>query len=506
MFVLYGNGTGGANDPLRLLSEQVLAWPVAEGDSAWDLVARICRRERGRGSVWVDWEDDSGAPSGPLSVRLRIFAQTLNAVTWVNPTTGGTLTLPGATAAGTTTTVDVIGDHRLESADFRVSEVDASRMDAVETVGERIQVLATLSAYGDTVTWAKTWDPDYEATIAALDPAVRAAERYHGFWTIGRLPLDWRGELTDHNGGAPIFADYRCNDSGSLAVSRTDVNFTSPIAVRLLSDLPLYDGYDYASGVQRIDGATEDSEPVRRPPFAVIRIDDGSYISGDDIIPPLSMRVSEHEAQVFASSDLAAGNRVIAGNNSPSDDWGAEYPWTALGLTVGLELPHRVRLRTVRDGATIVRRTQRIEVPGMHLWLAVSNAIWDLDRDTEVGDGFAPKRDAAGAAGTLPGRIRDDRNALARIHALACAWYLRPRRTATWTLYCCGFLDSFTSVTDQETGATESIAYPRIGQVVTTLRAAGQTRTLDTPISRISYRHDRQATTWETDWPELDFR
>lgn len=510
LFTIIGNGAGDATDPLRLLSEQVLAWPFAEGDTAWDLAARICRRERGRGLVWVDWADDSGDPTGPLSVRLKIFAQTRQSVTWVNPTTGGTLNLPGADAAGTTVAVDLIGDHRLEAGDFRIADAGAQRVDAVETVGERIQVLATVSAYGDEPSWAKTWDEAYEATIAALDPEVRAAERYHGFWTLGRLPLDWRGALTDHNGGAIQFNDYRCSDAGGIAVSDTEISYTSPLDVRLLSDLPLYDGYDYTtSAFIRFGGVTDPGEPQRRPPFVVMRVGDGAYLAGDDLSPPLSMRVGEYQAQAFASSDLAAGSRVIAGNTTPSVDWDATYAWSDLGLTIGLEMPHRVRMRTVRNNASgpvIVRQTQRIEVPGMHLWLAAPSAIWDLDRATEVGDGYAPKRGAAGGVGVIPGYLRDDRNALARIHALACSWYLSTRKTASWSLYCCGLLPNFEAVTDPETGATTTIAYPTIGQVVTTIRAAGQLRTIDTPISRIYYRHDRQMTTWETSWPELDFR
>lgn len=510
LFTLYGNGAGDSTDPLRLLSEPVGAWPVSESDTAWDLTARIAKRERGRGLVGPDWADDSADPTGTLSVRLRVFPQTDDTIAWIHPVTLAQSTLPGATSAGTTKqTVDLVGDHRLVAEDFRVATAHAQRVDAVETVGERIQVLVTVSAYDSTPSWAKTWDAAYEATVAALDAEVRAAERYHGFWTLGQLPLDWRGEVADHNGGTVVYQDFRCNDDGALAVSSADEYYTSPLAVRLLPDLPLLAGYDYSSGTPaRIDGADEDVTPPRRPPFVVVRVGSGAYLAGDDLDPPMALRVGDHQAQVYAPADLAAGTRVIAGTSTASTEWSATYPWNALGLTLGLELPHRLRLRSIRSGlaTSLVRVTQRIEIPNLHLWLAHSGAIWDLDRGTVVGDGYSPKRAAGGGSGVLPGILRDDRGTLARIHALACAWYLVPRQTATWSLRDCGLVDSFESVTDTETGDTTTVTYPRWGQVVQQLRAAGQTRYLGTPVTKVSYDHTRQITTWETSWPSLDFR
>jgi hypothetical protein len=174
-------------------------------------------------------------------------------------------------------------------------------------------------------------------------------------------------------------------------------------------------------------------------------------------------------------------------------------------------MPHRVRLRTVRTNASgqevPVRRTQRIHLPGYHLWLTHSGTIWDLDRaDGNLTDGFAAKRGCAGASGPTPGILRDDRDRLARLHALSVQWYLVPRQSLTVALRCCGLLPSFQSIIDVRTPtSTTSRTYPQLGQVISTVIAGGQQQAINTPVTQVAYDHVQQMTTWTTDWPNLAF-
>jgi hypothetical protein len=94
---------------------------------------------------------------------------------------------------------------------------------------------------------------------------------------------------------------------------------------------------------------------------------------------------------------------------------------------------------------------------------------------------------------------------LSYLHALACAWYLQPRRTATWSLRDCGIFGEFYATTEDGGASLYSIPYPTLGKTVDQLTAGGQTRSLRTPITSIAYDHQAGITTWQTEWQDLEF-
>lgn len=506
-----GDVTFSFSGSTALLADEI-AIPVRDGDTAWDIVSRTCRRERGRGMVFVDWADDTANPTGTFVPRLTIRPQTLDDIGYTTPASGaGLYYIPGATTAGTTKAVDVIGDHRVMADDLRLGDRFLHVADAVETTSELIQVLVTLSYFdGTDFTFSKRWDATRETAFAALAAAKRIDEAWWPLWQLHGLPLGWDGTARDHNGGTAYPADFSCNDDGSLATSQTSgFKITSPILCRILPDLPLYEGYDYttSSPKRKIGDQTtfdETSLPSRRPPLPLIRKASNRYITGDEVgssgARSLSVQIRGHSLLVYSGSDRSSGLRVIGA--TATSGLGSLYNLSALGVTVGLELPHRIRRRTIRTGVATdqVRRTVSVRLPDLHLWLAHSGAIWDLDTSGRNGDGSTGKRGAGGAAAEQPGYLRDDRDALSRIHAMACAWYLSPRQTARWTLRACGMLPSFTAGLD----GSETITYPRMGELITSFSAGGQINTLNTPVTSITYRHTDGRTTWETDWQELD--
>ncbi len=490
-----------------------IAIPVNEGDTAWDIVSRICRRERGRGMVFVDWANDSAAPTGALTVRLTVRPQTLDDITYAVPSTVGTGTLTGATTATTTTTVDVIGDHRLVISDTRLGDKFMHVADAVETIGELIQILVTLSYYDNYLTLARRWTTgERVTTFAALDPAQRADDAWGPMWQLHGLPLAWDGRAGDHNGGDVYSCDFMCNDDGYFRNSRQmGKHITSPILVRIMPDMPLYEGYNHAASPPKRkigdQGALdENGQPGRRPPLVFIRTAADRYYRGDGLPggKALTIRPQGRDLLIFEHGKDGQKYRLVGDITSSI---GSKYNLSQLGVTVGLELPHRVRCKSYRTGQTAqtVKRLVTVRLPGLHLWLAHSGAIWDVDGTTKNSDGYSPLRTAAGGVKESPGVLRDDRDALARLHAMACAWYLSPRQTAHWTLRACGMLPSFETLGDDPGSATEVVTYPTMGQLVTDFKANGQIYTLNTPITSIHYDHQSGKTTWETDWQELDF-
>lgn len=551
--------TRGLGDPLfsfygdTLWLEDQIAIPVNQGDTAWDLVARVCSRGRGRGNVFIDWADDSAAPTGPLTVRLRILPQSYANVSITTPATvlsssallaaasadlatapsdpvkiaaynaaldayntaiTGTY-LPGAasTASGriaSTVTVDLIGDHRVVAEDTQLGDRFLHVADAVETTSELMQLLMTMSYYdGLDGTVSQRWLASREATFAALSATNRTDESWWPLWNLHGLPDAWGGMAKDHNGGNAYACDFACNDQGNLTSSQTaGVKITSPILCRIMPDLPLYEGYDYttSSPKRKIGDQTsfdETGRPARRAPFVLFRTSVDRYKTGDQVTNgrSVSVQVRGRDILVYDHGDKSNGLRLIG--NPGTSGLGSVYFLSQLGVTVGIELPHRLRMKSLRAGVIAPRRTVSIRIPDLHLWLAHSGAIWELNESTLNSSGSTPRRGAGGGASALPGILRDDRDALARIHAMACAWYLSPRLTAHWTLRACGLLPNFITQDRAGTGTT-TVNYPTLGAVVTDFKAGGQIYSLNTPVTMIHYDHSNGRTTFETDWQELD--
>ena len=482
-------------------------WAISESARAWDVVALICARERGRGLVFAGWADDLAAPDGPLVPRLTVRPQTKEDITYItNPQAGTTATLPGAHTAGTAIDVDLEGDHRALASGFTRSDRGLAQYGSVETVGERIQVLITASLFDSGVGPYASWERRYGSAVItafkATAPENRIEERWRLVYQATGLPRTWRGHASDHNGGTAVGwrrADYRCTDAGKIQVSEANAPFpiTSPLEVRLLPDLPLLEGYDYIGLTPARTAADPNAGiPARRDPFVLLRTAANRYVRGEDV--GVALRIQRDQVLIYRQADAGAGTRFIS--DTTIDDLGAVYDDSQLGITIALELPHRLRLRSYRAGETAAstRDTKRIEIPDAHLWLAHPGAIWDLDGPNSDDDGAPGQRFAVLGLATLPGILRSDVARVAVLHALACAWYLTDHRPCTWSLRACGLLGSFADAD----GA--AIPYPALGELVEKMHANGQTINLNTPITGIQYDHQTGITTWSTDWADLD--
>lgn len=508
------------------------AWPVSEGETAQEFTNRVCKRERGKGLVFVDWNDDSADPTGPLTVCLRCRSPFRRNIVWTDPPTAAVQTI---TVPGTTIAVDLIGDHRAVSESIRLSDKDQYRLDALETVGEYIEVLATLS-YIDGLNGSspnkegaslnRRWSSTDQTAFRALAEEKRIDERWRPVYQLHGLPYNWNGTLGDGNGGLTVGmtrGDYRCNNAGQIvapsapptAAVGEDVAYltemTSPPLISIMASIPLYEGFKYNVTVPvRWDGAAESGDANRRPTMEMVRISANRYAKVSELTGNFAKSIDNDGIFLAETSDDGSGARYFSDTSFSS--LAAEFNYTDLVFTVCLRLPHRVRLYSGRPPSDpeCARRMLNVH-PDLHLWLAHPGAIWDLDGTTgDAATGHTPKRGAANGSNTAgPGILRDDRAELARLHALSWAWYGSARRAATWALRCCGFLPSFEAYLDDRepdfSDDPETVLYPAMGELVATLATNGQTETLDTPITRICYDNESGITKWETDWAALEF-
>ena len=317
------------------------------------------------------------------------------------------------------------------------------------------------------------------------------------------MPSAWTFAAKDGNGGTAYRCDYRCSDTGAIefgAVGNDDVvPYASPIATTLANDLPLFDGYSYATTTPaRYDGATEPYAPPRRPVMAFVRTASDRYLDLSRIGFSLAI---DPQFGVFVrfgpDQDEMIAGRFFSAPAVP----GYAYAWQQLVLTVSLRLGNRVRFAS---GDAKSPRRLFIRHPGFHLWLAHPGAIWELDRSSSSVAEAPALRGAAGASAAAPGVLRDDRAALAQLHALSRVWYLQDHRAATWSLRACGDLPSWTDTVAGE------VAFPRLGEVVTTIgytdrNGASASATVNTPVTGSAYDNVRCVTKWSTDWADLDF-
>ncbi len=506
------------------------SWEVREGENVHAFALRVFKRERGKGLAYLDWDDDSGDddsgdPTGPLTVYMTVDPQIADSITYDDPSTGSTVTINGADTQATTTTVELIGDHRCIAESFAIGDPDQHRVGYLETLGEPIEVLATLAyvdqqfSSGTTIdsrVLLRGWSAEHQAIWRAFTSGAgtlqqRAEARHKPVYQAHQFNPGWNGMLGNGNGAAAHPAGYRCTAAGRIVTPDTatdeekkdeeNTRSTSPLLVEVLEDLPIFDGYKYDNNYTvptRSDNvAQETGDPQRQKIKAYVRLSSDRYLDVDQTSSgSVGMSVDGRTIWVTDSGDEGQVTRYFS--DTALSGSGASYAYSQLVLTVGLRLPHRARMAS---GNRDAKRRANIYLPNHHLWLASPGAIHDLDGSTgSATAGWAGKREALGATPTTPGILRDDRSPLARVHNLAWAWYGddTAHRTCTWALKACGFLPNF----ETEDG---SVTYPLLGEVVTTMAACGQTFTLNTPVTRVHYDNESGVTTWSTEWNELNF-
>lgn len=512
------------------------AWEIRPGESCLDLHNRILKRERGKGLAFLDWLDDSGDPSGPLTVLLRIHPQLpgisgADVVTYTDPSTGSDVTLYTSYDGATNFGVDLIGDHRLVDSAFKLGDKDQYTIDALETVGEPIEVLVTLSFVDSPSgsapnveghTLRRRWSTSEQTTFRGRTSAQRADERFKPVYQQFGLPVVWDFKAGNGNNATLRYTDYRCNGDDTGITTPGVVNGTilgdnvlgsreptSLLLTELLTDLPVYEGFDYrVDAATKWDAGSQRALPVRRKPLVMLRVASDKYVKLSEVLPGIQFSIDGHDLWLVNPVEESGARPISDPSLSSLGALATLGDYRNLVITVALRLPYRVRLYTgLIPTDPACRRRPTIYHPDHHLWLAHPGAIWDLDGSAgSTSTGHAGRRAAGAGTADAPGILRDDRSALARMHYLTWAWYGSARRTATWALRCCGSLSSFEAYDGSGiSGSPSAKPYPTLGAMITSMAANGESHQINTPVTRIAYDNGSGITTWSTDWNELEF-
>lgn len=512
-------------------------------------VSRVVNPLRGKGIVFVDWTDGVG---GEIVVFLNFCPLFYADVVITLPTSGGTITLPGAQTCGkdyqdvTVADLNLEGDQRNIDQEFIISSAEMQQFDMVETIGERIEVAATLSYRDTSPSVSSIYNPTTDSSLStrwsladvSSFEGLTVNQRNMSYWDhvyqAHGLPRNWFGKVGDSLGGTTYRIDYRCSDVGGIVVPSGPQD-TAPSDVEIMGSIPFYYGYDYSGTTPRkTDTSVEYGMPSRRSAMVYLRpttgVEDrwfyplGSMSTADlndkynfnSYLGDFNPEVTVHPDAILCMSHsfMDIGGRAFAdltreGTLSPSNKLSTAYDITRLAFTVGLRMPHRVRLANYTSGAGniyAVRRRKTISVPGVCLWLASHNCIWDLQQVSISDEGFLARRGAGLGTYSSPGILRDDRDRLAIIHGIASQYFLTVRQRASWAQNYCGLVPFKRCVTgDPLTPTTTNDSAPSIGQFIVNIQFGGNLNPIQTPVSRVVYNHQLGKTNWSTDWFDLNF-
>lgn len=535
---------------------------------------------------WVDNGDNS--ISVQISTTALLVADVTQTVQDMPGSGAATVTLWGINDAAyrdiLKNPLTLVGDARNIDSIFQVATAEMQVCDYVETVGEQIEMGVTLSyadtpplltqgrsepfqstdeIYGgagfDAVSVEPRWSLDDVSNFEALAQARRIMPYWDHVYQLHGLPRDWQFTICNAGWGPGDSTianahrvDYRLLDNGNISapVFGTDPQDTSVVRTELLGYLPFFQGYDYGAGYipVKTDNTAQSGMPGRRPAQVYLHLTDqggdrwflpngalpetiadkwdfvtsiGNFNPTLTVFPDCFLAKSDYFCQV--------GQRVFSSllnDDSLADaaKLGAAFDITAIAFTLGIKLPHRLRLCTTsppgtafpqRPGYTGVadwthaNRRKTVYIPNCQMWLADPWCIWDLDQPTDptvnIQEGYLARRQALGSvasfdAGTAPqpAVLRTDLARLAFYHLAASGWYLTLRQRARWGQKTCGFLPFARQGTPDDIG-------PQMGSYIDTLNYNGTATTINLPVTDMDYDHQTGVTVWNTDYFDLEF-
>jgi hypothetical protein len=534
--------------------------PVYDNESVFSVVTRITNRRRGQGTVWVDWTDNL---DGSLHVFLGFCPPVYDDLSYTIPGTMTSVLIEGAESAGTVyqwngdEVLDLEGDPRNIDAMFAYSEAALNVYDEIDTMGERIEVAATLCMYDgaednmtdvyDDMSYALSprWSPTDVYTFARLPQWQRTQPYWDFIFQTAGLPRDWAGFAGNGINTDKQRVDFRTDAAGEIIAPHvSDYTDTMANMVELLPYLPFYEGYDYSKSVpQKTDSSQQFGLPQRRQLAVYIRPSGWSqalYVGydedrwflpggglpqvvtnekvypqslGDYFSPSVTV---QPDGIIFKSANAQnAGIRVISdpvfdATLDANYQINADLPVTRVAFTIGLRMPWRMQFTSYGDDFygsswTTARKRKVIYIENAHLWLAAANCIWDLSQtDVDISggaQGYAARRNALGSSDYAPAVLRDDRAIVIRYHTLAAEWYLNPRSRLCFGMQYCGLLPFTWGSYSQSTGM-----HPKLGQFVQTANESGGGIEVETVVTQVDYDHQNMTTRWETDYYELEMR
>jgi hypothetical protein len=284
---------------------------------------------------------------------------------------------------------------RIEVQDVQINRNVLTQYDAIEARGERVKVITTMQDSDSTL--SPLWSSSEESSDESAGDEARRHDQYRHVYTGFYVP-DETSLLTGD-------ANPTVQDDGTL-----DGNTNAP--VRPWGHVPLRQ-----LPLQKPWGQVGQPEFVE--PFAVVQGPDSKYHFVDrlDAIDIDSAQVRPLDA-VLGLELLAPVNHVFAknhwGGNDTEDPPQVDY--TTLRATLAVETDQILRYREALSGPG-VGRDLFFDVPGAEAWWIASGTVTGI-----ADDGTLQTQGSATA-------LRNDRERLKSLVALAKAWYEPTRST-----------------------------------------------------------------------------
>jgi hypothetical protein len=509
------------------LSNSIQYWQFSPEQTVLDRVAAVCDFRRGMVLCHPQYIDGPSDESGS-AVACRLARRSpFDASFIINDINGNSII---NVEAGTVVNLRLQGDHRVDG-NITIAQVETERCDAVEAIGERIQVAGNFARWdrtkgqiqGSTTAFWNGWTTIWDTRFRALSFDARAQENTRHVMQRFDLSESWAGKCPNSKVLTSDFESvshiYFCNHNGKLQVD--NVNYPSLLGIDILPDTPFYEGYKYDGTTAKKTDGTGDTgetlEPVRRRAQILIYLDQDKYLDGE-IDEQCTFSIDGRSIWLSHRTDQEDGFRLFSDDTTtapgvggiPTTYVGATYPLRALGFVMALAMPDRVR---VLRGDPESPARKRMYIPGAELWVATSRMVYEVDRETISGEGYAPKKiDLSDQQETPIGAIRnvallrDDRNKLCVLAETAFRWYraddsANPRLALTVTIRDTPGAAQ-TTAEDFREGA---IAFPQIGEIVGNLTHGGRVTRVGAPVTSFKYDHTAGSFTLATSWAELDF-
>lgn len=550
-------------------------WPVNPDTSVFDFVTRVCRRSRGRGVVGLKWKDNV---DGSLTVYLGITPINRVTINYNDIRSGVANTITGnqnmldfgdshplyyKDKEGTDFW-DLVGDSRNMDNLFYWEKGEGTIYQAVETVGEDIEVTATLSLADTTdgmngiydhtkqVALAPRWSGQTDPVIGSVSDDVTKiysyassqywAARFRNVYQAFGLPYAWKFLVGDAMAGATATrCDYRCLDNGTIKVpAATNYQDTAQGQVEFIATLPFLENWDYTNGLAtgvRYDSANANGMPNRRQMLVLGRLassgdkwfytdipqgvsDSNQYWAKWSSFNPQVSVAPDQITCVGLNSEFSRMFGDLTYDAAHSTKLATQFNVTALAFTVTLRMPHKIRFLTAEAGSPVIsdansamngqvdttrlKRIRSIKVPGANLWLAHPQTIWDLDFTSQDENGVTAKRAPLNATSSVPAILRDDRGRVQRAHLIAAEWYLKFRSRIRVGQQFCGLMP----YTRNKTGGTFQDVPPTLNDYIFSIYANAKTvgggYAVDTVITQVDYDHQANITIWTTDYFDIE--
>lgn len=509
------------------LFDGTFAWAVNEGDSCFDHLRRVCSRSRGRGSVYADWTSD-GSRTGTIDLFLRAVPSFSGNVTYNTKADFSALDLTTANVIqGQTSSagseIDLVGDHRFYGS-FEYEDRASAVFDYIELIGERIQLVANLGVFGGSYAalqkgWTATDETEFSATT---NYQQRIIPRFRHVYRRFTLKQGWNftgyvDTLTPGTSYGLEAFNIICGENGEVRTAPwlPDDLGNSPVTSRIMADVPLYEGKDY-DGTAKAGYWSAASEYMPAPRMQPQLLYQSIQESGDAgtvkrWIPlerfGFNLQVDDFGVLITHQAEDSTGVRMLGKGSTygstPGDISNKVDDKTGLDpdrllLVMGLELSNHVGMRGLVGPLNAVsganERGRRLVIPvnGLHFWCGTENAVWQCDPTNLSNLKFS---EALRFSDTKPVRIiRDDRDAMSFMFALAKKYYGEVHNPGTWSLRDFGLRSSYATQTGSST-------FPTLGQLVSTVAVSPTEKiTLNTPITSIHYDNNECITTWRTDY------